>query len=458
MRSAAAVCLAICLACSSVAAERPNVLFIMVDDLRPELGCYGQTSVKSPNIDALSAAGVRFDRAFVQYPVCNPSRTSLLTGRYPTATGVMDNNTWFGTAHTDFVSLPRHFKNHGYASLRTGKIFHGGIDDADAWTAGAEPRNFEGATSNVVRPPNRQQLSDRIVALEGDGQSHNDYKTADVAIRYLQEYHDKRFFLACGFTKPHSPPTAPQKFLDMYANVPVKLPIDFAPRPAALPGFPPKSITPNGDLFIQRDASPEQAREMIRAYWASTSWTDWNVGRVLAEFDKQGLREKTIVVFWGDHGYHLGEKGKWSKHGSLYDIGTRVPLIVSVPGKAGNGKSSPRTVEALDIYPTLCELCALAAPEGLQGESFAKLLDDPQAPWSNPAISVHGTNQKVAGAAIRNERFRYAEYDGGAAGVMLIDEQADPQEQKNLADDPAMKSVRDELADQLHKLLPPLKP
>ena len=131
---------------------------------------------------------------------------------------------------------------------------------------------------------------------------------------------------------------------------------------------------------------------------------------------------------------------------------------ISVPGKAGNGKSSPRTIEALDIYPTLCELCALATPEGLQGQSFAKLLDDPQSSWSNPAISVHGTNQKVAGAAIRNERFRYAEYDGGAAGVMLIDEQADPQEQKNLADDPQYKSTRDELADQLHKLLPPLKP
>lgn len=440
------------------AAERPNVLFILVDDLRPELGCYGQKEVQTPNIDGLSSVGVRFDRAFVQYPVCNPSRASMLTGRYPTTTGVMDNNTWFGAKHPEFITLPRHFKDNGYASLRTGKIFHGGIDDADAWTAGAEPRKFEGATSNAVRPPNRQQLSDRIIALEGNGQSHNDYKTADVAIRYLQEYRDKPFFIACGFTKPHSPPTAPQKFLDQYAKMSVTLPIDFAPRPGALPGFPAKSITPNGDLFIQREASPDQAREMIRAYRASTSWTDWNVGRVLTELDKQGLRDKTIVVFWGDHGYHLGEKGKWSKHGSLYDIGTRVPLIVAAPGKSGNGKSSPRTIESLDIYPTLCELCALSTHDGLQGQSFANLLDDPQAPWSHPAISVHGTNQKVSGAAIRNERYRYAEYDGGAAGVMLIDEQADPQEQKNLADDPQFKSIRDELADQLHRLLPTLKP
>lgn len=443
---------------SASAAERPNVLFLLVDDLRAELGCYGQKEVQTPNIDGISAVGIRFERAFVQYPLCNPSRASMLTGRYPTTTGVLDNNTWVGAAHPDFITMPRHFKNNGYAALRTGKIFHGGIDDVDAWTAGGDPRKFDGATSNTVRPPNRQQLSDRIVALEGDGQSHNDYKTADTAIKYLQEYRDKPFFIACGFTKPHSPPTAPQKFLDQYAKMPVTLPVDFAPRPTALAGFPPNSITRNGDLFIDRDASPDQAREMIRAYRASTSWTDWNVGRVLAELDQQNLRDKTIVVFWGDHGYHLGEKGKWSKHGSLYDIGTRVPLIVSAPTKAGNGKSSPRTVESLDIYPTLCELCALTTPEGLQGQSFAALLDDPNGPWSHPAISVHGTNKKVAGATIRNERFRYAEYDDGKAGVMLIDEQADPQELKNLADDPQFKSVRDELADQLHKLLPPLKP
>lgn len=443
---------------SAAAAERPNVLFFLVDDLRPELGCYGHPQVKSPNIDGLAKTGVRFERAYCQYPVCNPSRTSLLTGRYPTATGVMDNNTWFGTAHPDWVTLPRHFKNNGYASLRTGKIFHGGIDDVEAWTAGGEQRSFQGATSNTKRPPNRQQLSDRIVALEGDGRSHNDYKYADRAIEYLREYHDKPFFLACGFTKPHSPPTAPQKFLDMYSHTPVELPIDFAARPAALPGFPPASITPNGDLFIQRDASPDQAREMTRAYWASLSWTDWNIGRVLAELDKQGLRKKTIIVFWGDHGYHLGEKGKWSKHGSLYETGTRVPLIVAAPDKAGNGQSSPRVIETLGIYPTLCELCGVTAPTGLQGESFAKLLDDPQAPSSRPAVSVYGKNDKLLGATIRNERYRYAEYDEGRAGVMLIDEQADPREQKNLADDPQFKSIRDQLAGQLHKQLPPLTP
>ena len=445
------------------AAEAPkyNVLFLAVDDLRPALACYGNQQVKTPNLDKLVTAGVKFERAYCQFPLCNPSRTSMLSGRHPLSTGVLDNQRWFKADHPDWVSLPQHFKANGYAALRSGKIFHGGIDDTEAWTEGGEKRDFTGAVR--ARPADQAQRqrtqSDRIVVLPGQGETHNDYKAATRAIELLEQYKEKPFFLAMGFTKPHSPPTAPQKFLDIYAKMPVTLPVDFAPRPAAPAGFPPPSINArNSDLFVERDASPDQARDMIRAYRASTSWTDWNVGRVLAELDKQNLRDQTIVVFWGDHGYHLGEKGKWSKHGSLYDIGTRVPLIVSAPAKAGNGKSSPRTVESLDIYPTLCELCALPTPEGLQGQSFAVLLDDPTAPWSHPAISVHGTNKKVAGATIRNERFRYAEYDDGKAGVMLIDEQADPQELKNLADDPQFKSVRDELADQLHQLLPPLKP
>jgi arylsulfatase A-like enzyme len=338
-------------------APRYNVLFLMSDDLRPELGCYGNEQVKTPNIDALAAAGVRFERAYVQFPLCNPSRTSMLNSRYPTVTGVLDNQTWFGAAHPDFVSLPKFFKSQGYAALRCGKIFHGGIDDADAWTEGGEPRNFPGGTSTRRPNPQQGQQSDRIVTLEGDGQSHGDYKTADQAIAYLRKYKDQPFFLCCGFTKPHSPPTAPQRFFDMYDAAKVPLPPDFAGIPTVPAGFPKASVpSRSSDLFVGREATPEEAREVKRAYWASLTWMDWNLGRVMAELDKQGLREKTIVVFWGDHGYHLGEKGKWSKHGSLFEIGTRVPLIVVAPGAKGNGKSSPRIVQSLDIYPTLCEL------------------------------------------------------------------------------------------------------
>lgn len=426
-------------------AKKLNVLFLMVDDLRPELGCYGQKQVRTPAIDALAAVGVRFDRAYCQFPLCNPSRTSMLTGRHPTTTGVLENATWFGAAHPDWVSLPKHFKANGYLALRTGKIFHGGIDDADAWTEGGEKRAFDGAKRPAT--PQKPGQSDRIVVLDGNGEAHNDYRTADRAIEYLQKHKDKPFFLACGFTKPHSPPTAPKKFLDMYDAAKVPLPPDFASKPTVPAGFPKPSIpTRNGDLFVEREATPEAAREMIRAYWASLTWTDWNVGRVLAELDKQGLRDRTIIVFWGDHGYHLGEKGKWSKHQSLFEVGARVPLIVAAPGAKGNGKVSPRIVQTLDLYPTLADLCGLPLPKGLEGHSLKPLLADPQAKWEHPAYTVSGVGGRLAGVAVRNERYRYVEWDGGKAGAMLFDEQADPHEMKNLIDGPKWAPVRDEMA------------
>jgi arylsulfatase A-like enzyme len=427
---------------------RLNVLFLMSDDLRPELGCYGSEQVKTPNIDALAAAGVRFERAYVQFPLCNPSRSSMLTGRYPTVTGVLDNLTWFGAAHPDFVSLPKFFKSQGYAALRCGKIFHGGIDDADAWTEGGELRSFEGGTSPRRPQPNQLLKSDDIVTLAGDGQAHGDFKTADRAIEYLRKYKEKPFFLCCGFAKPHSPPTAPQRFFDMYDAANVPLPVDFARTPTVPEGFPKASVPArSSDLFIGREATPEEAREVKRAYWASLTWMDWNLGRVMAELDKLGLSEKTIVVFWGDHGYHLGEKGKWSKHGSLFEIGTRVPLIIIAPGAKGNGKSSPRIVQALDIYPTLCELCGLKPPAGLQGHSLAPLLADPQAPWNHPAFTVIGNQNKLAGVAVRNEKFRYAEYGAdGSGGAMLFDEVADPHEMQNLVRDPKLAKEQKSLA------------
>lgn len=434
----------------SQAQERPNVLFLMVDDLRPELGCYGNHQVKTPNVDALAGAGVRFERSYCQYPLCNPSRTSLLTGRHPTATGVLDNRTWFGALHPDWVSLPKHFKANGYVSLRTGKIFHGGIDDADAWTEGGEPRNFEGATQ-PPRPGQNPATSDRIVRLPGDGESHADYRTAARAIQYLEQNRDRPFFLACGFTKPHSPPTAPVRFLDMYDPAQIPLPPDFAPRPTVPPGFPRPSVpVRNSDLFVGRDASPDEAREMIRAYHASLTWTDWNVGRVLAALDRLGLRRKTIVVFWGDHGYHLGEKGKWSKHGSLFEIGTRVPLVIHAPGLAGNGRSCARIVQTLDLYPTLTDLCGIPTPQGLHGQSLRPLLQNPQAPWDRPAFSVAGN--RAQGRALRTDRYRYAEWDGGTGGAMLFDEEADPHELKNLADDPQFADTRRRLSEALKAL------
>jgi arylsulfatase A-like enzyme len=369
----------------------------------------------------------------------------MLTGRHPTTTGVLDNLRWFRAEHPDFASLPQHFQRNGYVTLRSGKIFHGGIDDADAWTEGGEKRNFEGANRPQPDRTGRVQQSDRIVELPGDGESHGDHKAADRAIEYLREYKDRPFFLACGFSKPHSPPTAAKRFFDMYDVASVPLPVDFKSSPTVPPGFPAACLTRNGDLFINREASPDAAREMIRAYWASLSWMDWNLGRVVAELDRLGLRDKTVIAFWGDHGYHLGEKGKWSKHNSLFEIGTRVPLIVVAPGAKGNGGASPRPVASLDIFPTLCELCGVGAPAGLEGHSLVPLLNDPRRSWDHPVYSVTKSGRTL-GIAVRTARYRYVEYDGGKSGAMLFDEEQDPHELKNLAEDPAHAKIRAELS------------
>lgn len=458
---------------TGVAADtnRLNVLFLISDDLRPELGCYGSQLAKTPNLDALAASGVRFDRAYCQFPLCNPSRSSMLNIRSPTVAGVLGNRAYFRDAHPDWVTLPQLFKNNGYATLRTGKIYHGGTDDLPSWTEGGDPRRNTGEGALRVLDPDdimfiqnppkktkaapdeaeltQAQRSDRWIMLEGDGESHGDYKCADRAIDFLRRYQDKPFFLACGFVKPHSPPTAPKKFFDKWDADKIPLPPDFAPRPTVPPGFPTAAIRPkNADLFIGRDASEKEAREMIRAYLASSAWVDWLTGRVLAELDKLGLREKTIIVFWGDHGYQLGEKGKWSKAGSLFEAGDRVPFIIVPPKGKANGQTCERIVQALDFYPTLAELCGLTPPKEIEGRSLVPLLNNPRAEWNHPAFTVWSEDGKTLhGIAVRTEKYRYAEFGERAKnGAMLFDEAADPHEMKNLADDPKFAGTRKELS------------
>jgi iduronate 2-sulfatase len=454
-------------------ARKPNVLFLMADDMRVELGCYASMfHAKTPNIDALAKSGVRFDRNFCQFPLCNPSRVSLLTGRNPTRTSVLGNRTDFRTAHPDWTTLPQLFKNNGYVTIRAGKIFHGGIDDAASWSAMSDKGGGTddgagssiGKTMQVARaqipmpdgtlPPlpqdtARSGYSDRIVVLDGNGEGHGDYMTADRTIENLQKYKDQPFFIACGFVKPHSPPTAPQKFFDMYDVNDIKLTPDFAAWPTVPPGFPSAAIRKrNADLFIGRGASESEAKEVIRAYIASISWTDWNIGRVIGELDKLGLRENTIIVFVVDHGYQLGEKGKWSKAGSLFEMGTRVPLIISTPDSQVKGQSCVRIVQSLDIYPTLVELCGLPAESSNEGTSLVPLLQNPEAAWDKPAFSTWCEDGvTLHGVAVRTEQWRYAEYGkNGVNGAMLFDSKADPLEMKNLANDPEHKSVCAELA------------
>jgi arylsulfatase A-like enzyme len=462
--------------------KKYNVLFLMSDDCRVELGCYNSMfHAKTPNLDALAKSGVRFDRNYCQFPLCNPSRSSLLTARPPTKTGVLGNRTAFRDLHPDWTSLPQLFRQNGYVAVREGKIFHGGIDDPKAWDEASKwtvddeggmqshdagkvmditqiaektPRDMKSprlAGVGTGDAPGRQRAvySDRIVILDGNGEGHGDYHTADRTIANLQHYKDQPFFIACGFVKPHSPPTAPQRFFDMYNVDDIKLTPDFAAMPTVPPGFPRAAIRPNNaDLFIGRGASVAEAKEVIRAYIASISWMDWNIGRVMAELDKQGLRQNTIIVFLADHGYQLGEKGKWSKAGSLFEMGTRVPLLVAVPDAKGNGQSCYRTVQSLDIYKTLAELCNLPLPDGCEGNSLTPLLANPQATWENPAYSVWSEDGKTLhGTAVRTEQWRYAEYGpNGENGAMLLDPKNDPLEMKNLANDPQYKSTCAELS------------
>jgi arylsulfatase A-like enzyme len=370
----------------------------------------------------------------------------------------MDNEYYFRALHPELVSLPQHFKANGYASLKAGKIFHGGIDDTDAWTEGGEPRAFTGAKRPPSNPDSadRTAHSDRIVVINGNGEETGDYRTATQAIEFLEKYKDKPFFLAVGSAKPHSPPSAPKKFFDMYDADAIPLPVDFASRPQAPPGFPEISIARrNTDLFINRDASPQDAREMIRAYYASVSFMDEQVGRVLDAVDRLKLREKTIIVFWGDHGYHLGEKGKWSKAYSLFEVATRVPLIIAGPG-VQRGVST-RTVQLLDLFPTLVEFCDLPAPyqspARLEGHSLISLLRNPRARWNFPAFSVVRYQGKI-GKSVRTDRWHYVLWDDGKAGEMLLDHANDPHELKNLASDPA----HSERVAEMRKLLTQIPP
>ena len=444
-----------------------NVLFIISDDLRPELGAYGVAGIKTPNIDKIASRGTRFDNAYAQYPVCNPSRASFLTGLYPTQTGVMNNNDYFRRNHPNLVTLPQHFQQNGYVTLRSGKIFHGGIDDEISWTEGGQPTDpgitERGKASAPVKPKitpeeepdmDRQSSkaanSDKIIILKGDGESHGDYKTATRAINFLDKYKESPFFLAVGFVKPHSPPTAPQKFFDLYDVDKMKLPADFATRPKAPEGLPAISIPPrNSDLFIGRESTPELSREMKRAYWASTSFMDAQVGRVLNALERNGLDKNTIVVFFGDHGYHLGEKGKWSKAYSLYDLGLKVPLIIAVPG--GKTQSTKQVVELLDLYTTLAELCGLPEPKDIEGQSLVPMLKNPLSGRTKPAYGITNYRGKI-GKSVRTNTWHYVEWDEGKSGSMLFKHPDDPQELTNLAQDPEYAKVVEEMKALLRKM------
>jgi uncharacterized sulfatase len=422
---------------------RKNVLFIVVDDLTHTLGCYpgAPAIIKTAHIDRLARWGLRFDRAYCQFPVCNPSRSSFLTGLRPDTTGVLDNRVPFRSRLPDAVTLPQLFRQSGYFTARLGKIFHGreGMGDPQAWDVTLDPR----ATETGRRGEGRNLTGGKVkwcrwLAAEGTDEDQPDGQIAAEAIKLLERDRDKPFFLGVGFHKPHDPFIAPKRYFDLYPLgelEPPREPADATPlHPLAIGSGWKDSF----DRFSLRDK-----REFMRAYYAGVSFIDAQVGKLLDALERLGLRENTIVFFFGDHGYQLGEHGWWNKN-TLYEPSTRAPLLVAAPGQTTPGTHCARFVEFVDIYPTLADLCGLAAPANLQGRSFQALLREPDRPWKQAAFTQ--VNRGVAGRAVRTERWRYIEWDGGRAGVELYDHDSDPGEFHNLGDDPAHADVRRKLA------------
>ena len=448
-----------CMACLLLAActesaEQPNVLFIAVDDLNNDLGSYGHALVQSPHIDRLAAQGMRFDRAYCQYPVCNPSRSSFLTGLYPEQTGVLSNQDSFRVHIPEVATLPQWFKQHGYFTARVGKLFHYGVpsqigtdgmDDARSWHQVVNPRGIDREVHDRIHTLTPGQFGGTLSWLsldeaEGD---HTDALGASAAIELLERHHPAQtgqpFFLAVGFYRPHTPYVAPRQYFDLYPLDQIEPVLE---RPDDRDDIPVAALA---DRPKQRALTVEQRREIIQAYYASISFMDAQVGRLLDALERLDLADQTIIVFVSDHGYHLGHHGLWQK-GDLFEGSVRVPLIVALPVPRHAGTATEALVELVDLYPTLVELSGLPQPEHLAGRSLKPILEDPAHPGKPAALTVARSrarwtrpdmpNRTILGHTIRTPRFRYTEWADGEAGTELYDYDADPQEYTNLAEMP----------------------
>jgi uncharacterized sulfatase len=440
-------------------ARRMNVFFIASDDLNNDLGAYGHSLVKTPNLDRLAARGRIFDRAYTQFPLCSPSRSSLMTGRRPDVTKVYDLATHFRAALPDVVTLPQMFRNNGYVAARVGKIYHygvpggigtSGLDDPPSWDKFVNPRGRDKDEENLVRNLTPQRaLGSALAFLAADGtdEEQTDGKVATETIRLLEENRDKPFFIAAGFYRPHCPYIAPKKYFDLY-------PLD----KIVLPNEPQDHLKNILDAAIWTkpfywDLSEQQRREAIQAYFAAITFMDAQVGRLLDALERLKLADNTIIVFWSDHGYLLTEHGQWMKQ-SLYEESARVPFIITAPYAKAKGRATSRTVELLDIYPTLADLCDLPAPAGLEGRSLRPLLDNPEAKWDKAAytqVERGPQGQRFMGRSVRTERWRYTEWDEGRKGVDLYDHTNDPREYRNLANDPKFTATVTEMKQLLHR-------
>lgn len=447
----------------AAAADRPNILLICVDDLKPALGCYGDNLARTPHIDRLAATGTLFESAYTNQAVCSPSRNALLTGLRTTTVGIYDLSTHFRVATPDAITVPQHFRAHGYRTEALGKILHtghGNHEDERSWSVPHwRPRG--GAYANPANANVRDEAGERsasasaaergatIESADVPDNAYPDGKIADEAVARLRAAKEKPaepFFLAVGFLKPHLPFCAPKKYWDLHDRA--KFPLAQATTPPA--GAPAYAPTNSGELRnyagvpASGPLSPDQQRELIHGYYAATSYMDAQVGRVLDELDRTGLAQNTIVVLWGDHGWHLGDHGQWCKH-TNYEHAARIPVIVRAPGARRAGTRTRALIESVDIYPTLTELAHLSALQTtpvLDGRSFAATLRDPAAPTKAAIFHAYPRSRPgegtIIGRAVRTARHRLVEWKKpGAkpetAELELYDYVADPLETKNLA-------------------------
>ena len=426
--------------------QKLNVLFIAADDLNTSLGCYGHPVVKSPNVDRLAAGGVRFDRAYCQFPLCGPTRSSLMTGRRPDVTKVLENNVDFRQYLPDVVTLPQLFRQNGWYAAREGKMYHMNVpaevtspkyQDPPSWDHSVSPGGPELKSEGEVHRLSKDGVTFGMQWMSlASGQGQSDTNAADHALTILEEHKSGPFFFGLGFVRPHLPFVAPSKFYDMYPldsiPLPVNPPDDLDDIPAAH-----KAIRPQ--LWNHMKMDERMIRQARRGYYASTSFMDEQLGRVLVGLEKLGLAGNTVVVFWGDHGWSLGEHTHWQKM-NLMEESTHVPLIVRAPGRKGNGKVCRSLVEFVDLYPTLAELCGLNPPDGLEGQSMVSLLDNPARGFKKAAFTQIKF-EDIVGRSVRTDQYRYTQWEGRGGGEELYDHRADPGEFTNLAGKPEAKSA-----------------
>lgn len=444
--------------CTAQGLRRPNVLFLVVDDLRPELGCYGNGVIQTPHIDRLARRGVVFTRAYCQQAVCTPSRTSFLSGLRPDSTKVYDNvKSGFRELLPDAVTLPQFFRERGYEARGLGKVFGEGLNDPKAWSNPLWPESIAGMQyvdiqkwipvsadqrEKAVIPTLEWEKLEALQAPDVPDNALQDGQVADRAVQSLRELRGKPFFLAVGFLKPHLPFVAPKKYFDLYRREDIA-----EPRHASAPkDVPPVALHDWRELRGYKDIPrkgplpPGKTRELIHGYYAAISYMDAQVGKVLDELDRLKLTENTVVVLLGDHGWHLGEHDLWVKT-TNFELDTRAPLIVAGAGVKHRGVKSAGIVESIDVYPTLCEMCGFEPPAQLEGLSMKRLLDEPSREWKKAAFSqfprpfLPSKAGKGMGYTIRTRRYRYTEWriPGEPLAVELYDHEKDPHETVNVA-------------------------